>query len=115
MTLLAILAFLALVGMVSGFILRKAAIAFAAAAFWVLAGFQARSFSAYPTTGVWDVNYGLFLVCCGLVLLCVLEPAIMRPKKEDTKEDLTVDDIDEYEKEWAHYHKGTRVPKIRRD
>jgi sugar phosphate permease len=115
MSLLAILAFLALVGMVAAFAIRKAAIAFASGAVWLLAGLQARSFSIYPLTGTWDIYYGLFMVCCGLVLLCVLEPAIMRQKKEDVKDDITVDEIDEYEKEWSRYNKGTRVPRIRRE
>jgi hypothetical protein len=96
------------------FSLKKAALAFMAAILWIVFAVDAYSISATPTTGVWDMYFALVWLGVAGILLCVLEPAIMRQKKEDAKEDVFVDDIDKYQEELNSYARQTRLPRLRR-
>lgn len=64
-------------------------LAFASAGAWVILGV----YSYTQSTATWDIYYALFWLSMGMVLVCVLVPAVLREKKE---EDISADDIDEY-------------------
>jgi hypothetical protein len=92
--------------------LKKTSLAFGAAILWVVFAIHCYGMSVYPSTEVWDIYYGLVWLGVGMVLLCTLEPAIMKPRKQDVKEDVYVDDIDKAEKEYHKYKKQTRIPRF---
>jgi len=75
--LLLVLLVLALVLMVSGYGLKNVAITYAGGAGWMLLG--AHSYTQSVTT--WDVYYGLFFLAMFMVVLCLLEPVILKKSK----------------------------------
>ncbi len=107
-------AFAALVLTIAGYLRRQATLTFAAAGFWVVFAVYAYTLSATPKTGIWDTNYGMFFICVGLVIVCSLEPVIMRPPKAEEKEDIYLSDIDKLESDYDELAKQTRIPRIGR-
>lgn len=115
MTLIAFLV-LALGFTVPAFIARKAWLAFAGAGGWMIFAVYCYTKSVTPTTGNWDVYFAAFFLGCGLVLVCMLEPAIMREPKKDKGEDLTlneVDQVDQLESDMQSLYRQTRIPRLR--
>ena len=73
------------------FVRRQGVLAYAACGFWLILGVTARTYSVLE----WDVYYGIFFLCFGMVFVCGLEPVIMRPPKEEV--DREEDDLDDGE------------------
>lgn len=80
--LLLVLLVLALVLMVSGYALKNMAIAYAGGGGWMLLG--AHSYTESLAT--WDIYYCLFFLSMAMVILCILEPVILRKTKEGVED-----------------------------
>ena len=89
-------------------------LSFAAALAWGVLGFFSYQSSAYSDSGIWDVYYGFFWLCIGMVIACVFLPSVMRPKPAAEIDDVYVDDIDRVEAEQAKTFAGTRIPRLGR-
>ena len=115
MGLLGILMILALSLMGMAMYFRRATLAWAAMVPWVLFGFLSYTSSTFPDTGVWDIFYGAFWMTLGMGLFCMVEALLIKPKPEDAKEDIYVDqDIDSTETYNDRLQRGTRAPQIGR-
>ena len=91
MVLLAILAMMALVMTIATYVLKKPVLAFAGAGFWLLFGVYCYVLSVVA----WDIYYGLFVLSAGMLIVCVLEPILMR-QKNDELSDAVWDNTDKY-------------------
>lgn len=105
---------LALALSITAYALKKALLAFAAGGAWIVFAVYCYTLSATPSTGDWDIYYAAFFLGCGMVLASILEPAIMRPRKQDMKDDIYLDDLDKYEKEWEDFSHRSRIPSLRK-
>jgi hypothetical protein len=112
MIMMAILLFASITMMVVAYAFKKGAIAFMAATMWVVFLIYCYTQSTLPVTGVWDIYAGLLFLGLSGALLCALEPVIMKPRKEDVKDDIFVDDIDNFEKDLKNYSRQTRIPRV---
>lgn len=115
MTMLGILLGASIILMTVAYTLKKAALAFGAAIIWIVFTVHCYGMSGYSATGIWDIYYGLVWLGVGMVLLCVLEPAVMKQRNQDKKEDVFVDDLEKVEKEYEGYRRQTRLPRLGRD
>jgi hypothetical protein len=80
----------------AGFLRENKILAFGGAGAWmVLGGYAYTRF-----TTAWDVYYGLFFLCMALVIVCSLEPVLMREKPEPEVEE---DRYDRLGKKMAKY------------
>lgn len=90
------------------FILRKSALGYSAAGFWVV--FAVYCYTASTVT--WDVYYGMFLLGCGMTILCALEPVVMREKHVEEKLDDPLEGSDKIDAEYQRHSKGMRAPML---
>ena len=91
MTLLAILATIAIIFTIATYVLKKPVLAFAGGGFWMLCGAHCYTLSVVA----WDIYYGMFVLSIGMLLVCVLEPILMR-QKHDELSDAVWDNADKY-------------------
>ena len=85
------LAILALSLMTIAYTFKRGYLMWAAAPAWLIFGLYNRSLS----TQTWDLYFGLFLIASvGMVLLCIVEAVLIKPKKQDVKEDMYAEDLD---------------------
>ena len=91
MTLLAILAFMTTCFTIATYVFKKPVLAFAGAGGWVIFGVYSYTMSV----AAWDIYYGIFFLAMGMVIVCVLEPILMRQKKDELSEDV-YDNADKY-------------------
>lgn len=91
-----------------------AALAIASGGFWALTAFQSYTLSDYPTTSVWDVYYGAVYICLALLIVSILEPFLMRDRKEQSLADdeAVIPDGERMEQEWDDLAAQTRIPRV---
>lgn len=77
--------------MASGYAFKRPAIAFGSAGVWIILAVFSYGFSIT----MWDPFYILFWISILLVIVAAMEGMVLRPKKQDTPED-----IDESRKNW---------------
>jgi len=91
MTLLAILAFMTTCFTIATYVFKKPVLAFAGAGGWVIFGVYSYTMSV----AAWDIYYGIFFLAMGMVIVCVLEPILMRQKKDELSDEI-YDNADKY-------------------
>ena len=109
-TLLGIMLFAALIATTLTFVFKHGVTGFLGAGIWLLTGLISYSLSS----GGWDVYRGLFLMSAAMVIAMAFLPLVLNSKKEDDKDDISLSDIDRFEKDWDELNRGTRVPRLRR-
>lgn len=98
---------LVLMGLALGF--KRQAIAWASIIPWLVFGFYSRSLS----TETWDLYYMLFwLSVLGMPLLCMTEALLLRPKKQEDKQDFYPDEADQMSKDWETLSSPS-IPRLR--
>lgn len=108
---LGVLVLLALSLTIAGYLKRQPILTIAGAGAWAIFGIYSYGLSVTPDTGTWDIYYAIFFLSMGMILLCILEPVIMKPQ-ENPKEDLTIDEVDKTESDMQKLMKGTRIPRL---
>ena len=93
---------------------KKAALAYAAAGLWITFAVYSYALSATPAGAPWDIYYALTWVGVGMVLMCALEPTIMKDRQEDLEGDIKLSEVDSIEKQFDDLSKQTRIPRIGR-
>lgn len=78
----------------SGFLKQNKVLAFGGSGAWMVLG--AYAYTKFTT--VWDVYYGLFFLCMALVIVCSLEPVLMREKPIEPEPE---DRYDRLAKKWG--------------
>lgn len=101
--------FLALVPTISAFAIPsgRRILGFVSAGTWLLLGIYSYMSSETPATGAWDINFALFFLSCGMVIVMSLISAILKEKKEIEPElddyfpedRELIEDIDEQERD----------------
>ncbi len=90
MTLLAILAFMAICFTIAVFAVKtgKSILAYAGAGCWILIAVIA--YTSHIT--MWDVYYGLFMFAAVMTFTCAILPVLVKEKEEITEEDIPEED-----------------------
>jgi len=89
--LLCLFGFMALTATIATFAIKsgRAILSFAAAGMWILMAVT----SYVESTAMWDIYYGLFMLCGIMVFACALMASTGR-EKEEAEEDDGIDEVD---------------------